>query len=402
MTQSQSKSKHAPPKATSERITLKGEKKSRVVYVGPRGGKYIKTQGKFVSIKQAPRKQKGGYAEHIDYINLSNLKTQNIQNFKFNVIRNITNAGQGTASGNFLSNFYTLTTEVLQFTKVNNQWNVKIEAQTNAESYSSQIPEIGNNTLRGQMTKYIPQTQTFLQNISKSQSPQNLVNINNIRMETLEMQERIYDYKHTLQLNVNGTIYDIIGEFVFTEEDKNKLILAERKQNIIKQVILNILKKGFTFSFNFKNTKICEVSFKYDENYSKFWVVNKTVKKNNFLQRICNDNSDDCTFVREVFNSKKEGFHTFDIIITDDNTYSFRIFANGRSFHINPKVDKEEEIQRAIQAAITHIYPHPFHPRGHHSHHIGPRSIQSRIGIVRKRNAGSPHGAIGSSHLGFQ
>lgn len=56
--------KPAQPKPTSERITLKGEKKPRVVYVGPRGGKYLKKDGEFVALTSMPKSgkkaQKGG------------------------------------------------------------------------------------------------------------------------------------------------------------------------------------------------------------------------------------------------------------------------------------------------------------------------------------------------------
>lgn len=41
------------PIATSERIKLPGDKKARVVYVGPRGGKYIKVKGEYVSLKKS-------------------------------------------------------------------------------------------------------------------------------------------------------------------------------------------------------------------------------------------------------------------------------------------------------------------------------------------------------------
>lgn len=54
------------PKATSERITLKGEKRARVVYVGTRGGKYLKKDGKFVSFQHSKKKQTGGYIRNIN------------------------------------------------------------------------------------------------------------------------------------------------------------------------------------------------------------------------------------------------------------------------------------------------------------------------------------------------
>lgn len=50
------KSTTQEPKASTERITLQGEKKVRVVYVGARGGKYVRKDGKFVSLKSLPKK----------------------------------------------------------------------------------------------------------------------------------------------------------------------------------------------------------------------------------------------------------------------------------------------------------------------------------------------------------
>jgi hypothetical protein len=41
------------PIATSDRIKLPGDKKEKVVYVGPRGGKYIKIKGEYVSLKKS-------------------------------------------------------------------------------------------------------------------------------------------------------------------------------------------------------------------------------------------------------------------------------------------------------------------------------------------------------------
>ena len=57
-----------PKKATSERMTLPGETRARVVYVGSNGGKYVKKDGKYVALKsllpesgkKSRRIQKGG------------------------------------------------------------------------------------------------------------------------------------------------------------------------------------------------------------------------------------------------------------------------------------------------------------------------------------------------------
>jgi len=45
---SAAKSKSAAPKPSAERVLVKGRK--RVVYVGPKGGKYIKSKGEFVRL----------------------------------------------------------------------------------------------------------------------------------------------------------------------------------------------------------------------------------------------------------------------------------------------------------------------------------------------------------------
>lgn len=65
-----SKKPQEPPKASAERITLTGEKRARVVYVGARGGKYLRMDGKYVSVKSLPksgkklaRQQKGGLTD---------------------------------------------------------------------------------------------------------------------------------------------------------------------------------------------------------------------------------------------------------------------------------------------------------------------------------------------------
>lgn len=82
----QSKSKQAPPKATSERITLKGEKKSRVVYVGPRGGKYIFKNKGFVPLKKQSKVptqvQRGGLSDDLNLEILRRICCSNIRKFK--------------------------------------------------------------------------------------------------------------------------------------------------------------------------------------------------------------------------------------------------------------------------------------------------------------------------------
>lgn len=90
---SKSKPKSTQPKPTSERITLKGEKKARIIYVGPRGGKYVKKDGAFVSLKSMPmpksgkkaqkRMQKGGVADEMIQLLDQTLKTRFIQVLKF-------------------------------------------------------------------------------------------------------------------------------------------------------------------------------------------------------------------------------------------------------------------------------------------------------------------------------
>ena len=42
----------AAPKPCKEKVTLPGKSKPTIVYLGTRGGKYVKVNGKFVSLKK--------------------------------------------------------------------------------------------------------------------------------------------------------------------------------------------------------------------------------------------------------------------------------------------------------------------------------------------------------------
>ena len=83
------------PKSSTERVFLSGEKRMRVVYVGTRGGKYVKMDGKFVSLKSVKvatdgkRKQKGGL-ETLTSVDPDSVTKQNLQNVE-KAVENIIN-----------------------------------------------------------------------------------------------------------------------------------------------------------------------------------------------------------------------------------------------------------------------------------------------------------------------
>lgn len=49
------------PKPTEQRVVLPGQKKECVVYVGSRGGKYVKKNGTFVNMKDVLKKTGKGH-----------------------------------------------------------------------------------------------------------------------------------------------------------------------------------------------------------------------------------------------------------------------------------------------------------------------------------------------------